>query len=116
MNINFSDLSKTMDKTKEHKNVISMFMEELEKSLEKGIELMDSNIKEYTIDRFEGNIAVCEDRATKEMTNIKIENLPKGIKEGSILTYKNGEFFINKEKENEIEKRIKEKMNNLWNN
>lgn len=69
----------------------------------------------YTIDRFEGEFAVCENRETGEMINIKKENLPEKIKEGSILKLKNGKYFLDEEKEQEISDRIKQKMDNLWN-
>ena len=36
--------------------------------------------KVYTIDRFEGDLAVCEDRETKEMINIKNEALKRNAK------------------------------------
>lgn len=112
MNINFSDLTKTVDQIKNHRNFIESFIKELEK----GINHMDNNIKQYTIDRFEDNIAVCEDRETRETINVKIEELPKEAREGSILDYKDGKFFINKEQEKKIEQRIKQKMDNLWKN
>lgn len=113
MNLNFSDLVKTIDKENNHRNLANIFIKELEKGLEK----MNNNENiEYTIDRIEENIAVCENRQTNEMINIKVEELPKEVREGSILTYKDGKFILNAEKEEEIEKRIKEKMNNLWNN
>ena len=69
----------------------------------------------YTIDRFEGEFAVCENRETGEMINIKKENLPEKIKEGSILKLKNGKYFLDEEKEQEISDRIKQKMDDLWN-
>lgn len=51
---------------------------------------MNNEIKEYTIDRFEGNFAVCEDRDTGEMVNFKRDDLPQNAREGSILKYSNG--------------------------
>lgn len=113
MPINLGNLAKSVGRElfQDNQNFVSNFIKEMEGKLQNMNE-----IKEYTIDRLEGNIAVCEDRDTKEMVNIKIKELPLGIKEGSILTYKNGEFTINKEKEQEISERISQKMNNLWNN
>lgn len=75
-----------------------------------------SEEKEYTIDRFENDYAVCENRDTKEMINIPKKDLPEGIKEGSILKLKDGKYSINVDKEKEISERIKDKMNRLWNN
>lgn len=61
-----------------------------------------------TIDRFEGNVAVCE------MENGKFANLPKelvpsGAKEGSKISIK-----LDLESEEEDRERIKGKMNNLF--
>lgn len=111
MNINLSDLTKAVDSMCKHSN----FIEDFIKELEKGIGLMNNDIKQYTIDRFEENIAVCEERETKEIINVRVEDLPKEAREGSVLIYKDGGFSIDKEQEQEIEKRIKEKMDNLWN-
>ena len=113
MNINLGDLIRTADKEKDHDNIIDTFIKELEKGLER---MNNRDIKEITIDRFENDIAVCENRETKEIVNIKLEKLPEGAKEGSILTFKEGKFILNQEKEREVSKRIKEKMDNLWNN
>ena len=77
---------------------------------------MENEVQEYTIDRFEEDFAVCENRTTKEIVNVKKSELPDGVGEGSVLTYKDGKFEVNNEKQEEIEKRIREKMNNLWNN
>ncbi len=113
MPINLGNLVKSVVRefTQDNENLVSNFIKEMEEKLQNM-----NNIKEYTVDRFEGNMAICEDRETKEMINIKIEDLPSEIKEGSILAYKNGKFTINKEKEQEISERITQKMDNLWNN
>ena len=47
--------------------------------------------------------------------NIQKKELPEGIKEGSILTYRDGKYSINIEKEKKVSDRIKEKMDKLWN-
>lgn len=90
---------------------INSFIKELESRMK-----CMSEEKEYTIDRFENDIAICEDRDTKEMINIQKKDLPEGIKEGSILKYRDGKYSINIEKEKEVSERIKEKMDKLWNN
>lgn len=113
MNINLSDLVKSVTNEVKHSDIIDTFIKELEEGIRR---MNDNNIEEFTIDRFEGNIAVCENRETKEMINVNIKDLPEGVKEGTILTYKEGRFFLNKDKEQEVSQRIKEKMDNLWNN
>ena len=67
------------------------------------------------IDRFEDNLAICENRETKEKVEIDIYKLPNNIKEGSVIKLENGQYVIDEEKQQEIEKRIEEKMKNIWN-
>lgn len=69
----------------------------------------------YTVDRFEGEFAVCEERDSKKIINIEKSKLPQNAKEGSILKYKDNKFIIDEESQQEIEQRIKQKMDNLWN-
>ena len=56
-----------------------------------------------------------EKHETKQIKNINIEELPEEIKDGTVLKCINGKFFLDKETEEEISKRIEEKMNRLWN-
>ena len=72
--------------------------------------------EELVIDRFEGNIAICENRKTGEIKEILKEELDEELKEGNIIKYENGKYVLDKEKQEEIEKRIKEKMDDIWNN
>ena len=78
------------------------------------IERLEKMEQELVIDRFEGKIAVCEDRKTGKKVEILKENIEDGIKEGSIIKEQNGRYVQEKEKQEEIEKRIKDKMNKLW--
>ena len=68
-------------------------------------------IEEYSVDRFEGEYAVLENRKTNEIKNVEPEN----IKEGSILQYVNGKYTYNEELTKEETNRIQDKMNKLWN-
>ena len=72
-------------------------------------------IEEYSVDRFEGEYAVLENRKTNETKNVKKDMLPENIKEGSILQYVNGKYTYNEELTKEETNRIQEKMNKLWN-
>lgn len=72
-------------------------------------------IEEFTIDRFEDNIVVLEDRKNNNMINVKKEELPDNIKEGDILKKINGKYFVDKNLVKETEDRIKKKMDDLWN-
>ena len=49
------------------------------------------------------------------MINIEISKLPEQVKEGDILRFKNNKYEIDEEKRKEIEKRINDKMKNLFN-
>ena len=111
MKINLESLTKSLEENTSSRNFINSFINEIEEMLNK----MD-NVKEYTVDRIEGDYAVCENRETQEMVNIKIDNLPKNIKEGSIIKFENNEYRIDEEKEKETSERIKQKMDNLWKN
>ena len=46
----------------------------------------------YSIDRFEGDFAVCEDKITGEMINIPKYLLDLNCKEGDIIKFENGLF------------------------
>lgn len=72
-------------------------------------------IEEFTVDRFEGNTAVLENRKTQEMVNLKKEELPEGLKTGDIIKKINGKFYIDRIETERMEKRIENKMKNLWN-
>ena len=75
-----------------------------------------NNMKENTfvVDRIENNVAVCENRDTGKMVEIPVDKLPQEIKDGTVITEKNGHYEIDKAKKEEIENRIKGKMNDIW--
>ena len=85
------------------------FIQELEGMLKS----MENEI-EYTVDRFEGDFAVCENRVTRQIINIDKNELPEGVEEGTFIKYKDGKYILDEEKQKIIEKRISEKMNDLW--
>ena len=88
---------------------IGHFIEQITERLEKMNE-------KWVIDRMEGNIAICEERNTGKKKEIAKEQLPEGAKEGSVLKQENGKYVLDRKAQQEIEERIEEKMNNLWNN
>ena len=96
--------------TKEIRKIdVSEFIKEIGERLEKMEE-------ELVIDRFEGKIAVCEERSTGKIKKIEKKNLPEGIKEGSIIKQENGKYIEAKEEQEIIENRIEDKMNKIWKN
>lgn len=88
---------------------ISNFLEELSERIKKMQDIL-------VVDRIEGEYAVCENRRTKEMQDIKLTDLPEEIKEGTVLKWNDGKYEIDTKEQKEIEDRIKQKMDSLWNN
>ena len=86
---------------------VNQFQRELTNKLEE----MENK---YTVDRFEGSMAVLENRETGEMFNINKNELPKEAKEGTILKLNNNKYEIDLKEQKVIEDRIKNKMNKLW--
>lgn len=88
-----------------------------EKSNSEEIELAKKleAIEEYSIDRFEGEIAVLENRKTKEIKKVSKNQLPDNMKEGNIIEEINGKYMYNEEKTQLELSRIIEKSKKLWN-
>ncbi len=110
MNLNFlEELGKAVEKTiNKERDIKGIKKEEVELA-----QKLDA-IEEYTIDRFEENMAVIEDRKTGKIKNISKEKLPIQSKEGDIIKCINGKYFLDIEETEKIEKDIQEKYNNLW--
>ena len=68
----------------------------------------------FSIDKFEENFAVCENLETGVFFNIPISDLPKDIKEGSIIKYKNGKYILDKKLENIKKQEVKSLVDNLF--
>lgn len=71
--------------------------------------------QQLVVDRIEDNLAICEEKLTGKMVQINLESLPKEIKEGNVIKLKNGNYEIDYKEQRKIEERIKDKMNNIWN-
>lgn len=110
MNLNFlEELGKAVEKTiNKERDIKGIKAEEVELA-----QKLDA-IEEYTIDRFEENMAVIEDRKTGKMKNISKEKLPIQSKEGDIIKCINGKYFLDIEETEKIEKDMQEKYKNLW--
>ena len=83
---------------------ISEFIKELQDFLEGA---------SYTLDRIEGEMAVLENRKSKEMIEIPYVELPTSVKEGDILDKRGRKFFLNTEKTEEVENKVQEQFNQL---
>lgn len=68
----------------------------------------------FSVDRFEENFAVCENLETGIFINIPISDLPKGIKEGSIIKFENGKYILDKKLEDIKKQEVKNLVNNLF--
>ena len=70
--------------------------------------------EEFSLDRFEENRAILENRKTNEMIEVDRNRIPKDAKEGDILKFIDNEFKIDMELTNKKSEEIKEKMNKIW--
>lgn len=71
---------------------------------------------QYIVDRIEGIYAVCETEEGK-MLPVELDMLPKGIKEGDVLSKEaNGQFFIDREETQRRRDRIRRLSNSLFKN
>ena len=68
-----------------------------------------------TIDRFEGDFAVCE-KADRTMINIKKDKLPGDAKEGDVLIIEGDNIKVDSASTAERAKAIKSLMDKLWDN
>lgn len=104
-------INKTLEKTKKEKIIKPSNIYEDELNLAKKIDA----IEEYTIERFEENIVVLENRENQKMINVGRDKIPEGVKEGDIVRVINGKILKDEKKTEEVSERIKNKMDDLWN-
>ncbi len=102
----FNNLGKNISSNSSN-NFLENFINELKNYLNKNSNPM------YTLDRFEGDFAVLENRNTKQMTDIPISNIPSKAKEGDILKFSNGSYVVDYEETRAVSDKIREKMDNL---
>lgn len=72
-------------------------------------------VQEFSVDRFEEDTAILENRESGNRINVARNKLPNDIKEGDILKCINGKYFLDEEITRDERNRIQEKMNDLWN-
>lgn len=70
-------------------------------------------MKKFTIDRIEEDRAVLECE-NGEMVSLEVSSLPKNIKEGDILEFSDGSYFLDDEETEKRKKHIKDLMSNLF--
>ena len=69
----------------------------------------------FTIERIEDNIVVLENRDTREIVNVKIDEFENNVKVNDIVEYDFDKkiYIINKEETNKIKKDIRMRFNKL---
>lgn len=70
-------------------------------------------MKKFTIDRIEEGKAVLECE-NGEMVSLEVSSLPKNIKEGDILEFSEGSYFLDDEETEKRKKHIRDLMSNLF--
>lgn len=68
----------------------------------------------FSVDRFEGDFAVCENRETGEFINIPLSELPENVKVGSILKFENGSYILDIKSTQKEQQEIKKFVDNLF--
>lgn len=104
-------INKTLEKAKKEKSIKPSNIYEDELNLAKKLDA----IEKYTIERFEENIVVLENRENQKMINVGRDKIPEGVKEGDIVRVINGKILKDEKKTEEVSERIKNKMDDLWN-
>ena len=69
----------------------------------------------FTIDRFEGTMAVCEN-SEGNMIGIPRQDLPPEVREGAIISLCEGVYSLDKKSEVARSTRIKQLADQLWDN
>ena len=108
---NIREKVKLIESEKDNRQNVEIDSEDVELQLATKLDA----IEEFSVDRFEGDKVVLENRENGEILNVDKEDLPEGIKEGSILKKINGKYIFDGQKTKEIEEEIKNKINDLWN-
>ena len=67
----------------------------------------------FSVDRFEEDFAVLVDE-NGSASSVRRDELPSGIREGSVLLYENEKYSIDKDEENRRRKRIVPLQNKLF--
>lgn len=107
-------IKETIENTIEKANEISINKASNIKNEEVELAQKLDAIEEFSVDRFEGDIAVLENRKTGKIEEIEKSKLPNEIKEGDILQKINGKYNIDTIKTQEVKSNIKDKMKKIW--
>lgn len=70
-------------------------------------------MKKFTIDRLEDNKAVLECE-NGDCVTLDITSLPKNVKEGDVLFFEEGSYFLNADETEQRRQKIQNLMNSLF--
>lgn len=110
---NSIDLSLERNLKSYNNSFVDKFIDELKKhlavsdSMEKLSKLPEDTL--FTLDRYEGNYAVCENRTTGEMYDIPAFKVDLSVKEGEIMKLDNGIYKLDYE-ENKKQTEISQEL------
>ena len=98
MNFDFlNEISKTIENVKENINLSKFVGGDIVSENELELAQKLNAIEEFSIDRFEDDIAILENRITGEKKDIEKSKLPNEVKEGSIVKCINGKYIYDEE-------------------
>lgn len=72
-----------------------------------------NNMKKFTMDRIEDSKAVLECE-NGDCVSLDLTSLPKNIKEGDVLYFEEGSYFLNQDETEQRRKKIKNLMDSLF--
>ncbi|MEE1219582.1 MAG: DUF3006 domain-containing protein [Ruminococcus sp.] len=70
-------------------------------------------MKKFIVDRIEEGRAVLECE-NKECVSLEITSLPKGIKEGDVLMFEQGSYFLNAQETEQRKQKLQKLMSSLF--
>lgn len=97
-------------------NLFEHVKEKLSPTEKQDISINYENGTLFTIDRFEENIAVCENRKTGKMVDIPKDLITALAKEGDIIKFEDGSFVLDKQNTDKEKAEIEEMLKKLKNN
>ncbi|MBE5821447.1 MAG: DUF3006 domain-containing protein [Clostridiales bacterium] len=68
----------------------------------------------YIIDRIEGEYAICEKIANKDIVNIHVSKLPSSVKIGDVISIDNDEIIVDKTSTEKRKEHIEELTRDIW--
>ena len=109
-----NEISKTIENVKENINLSKIIGGDIVSENELELAQKLNAIEEFSIDRFENDIAILENRVTGEKKDIEKSKLPSRVKEGRIVKCINGKYIYDEELTKQEQESIKQQMDDLW--